>query len=138
MSADALAVVRRWHHALNAGVVEQMVALVHPYVEIGGPRGSVRGAEVVAEWFGRANVRLLPQRWFRVHNQIVVEELAEWLSPQGEVISSQVVATAFDVDAGGLITRIVRHDALAAALEDRCLSLEDEIESEIDGENELE
>jgi hypothetical protein len=128
MSNSALSVVQKWHNALNSAQVDEMIALVHPQVEIGGPRGSARGSQVVREWFGRANVRLLPLRWFDGGNQIVVEELGEWLSPEtGQVTGSQQVATVFQVNDEGLITRIVRHDALAAALEDVCLLLEDEV-----------
>jgi hypothetical protein len=82
----------------------------------------------VSEWFGRANLHLLPQRWFGDGNQIVVEELGQWRSPEtGEITGSQVVATLFHVNEDGLITRIIRHDVLEAALEDACLSLEDQV-----------
>lgn len=131
MTDSALAVVKKWHNALNNAQVDAMVALVHPQVEIGGPRGTTRGAQVVREWFGRANVRLLPQRWFQQGNQVVVEELGEWLAPdRGEVTGIRLVATVFRVDEHALITRIVRHDGLAAALEDVCLLLEDEVHVE--------
>jgi hypothetical protein len=128
MTVAPLTIVKQWHDALNNDEVDEMVTLVHPHVEIGGPRGSTRGAQVVREWFGRANVRLLPRRWFVQGNQVVVEELGEWLSPEsGEIVGSQIVATAFQIDGEGKITRIVRHDALLGALEDVCLMLDDEV-----------
>jgi hypothetical protein len=131
MNTTSLSVVEQWHTALNAAQVERMISLVHPQVEIGGPRGSTRGAQVLRQWLGRANIRLLPQRWFGEGNQIVVEELGEWRSPEtGQITGSQIVATAFGVSEDGLITRIVRHDALEAALEDLCLTFEDEVQLE--------
>jgi len=129
MAISTLEVVQKWHRALNNGESEQMTALVHPQVEVGGPRGSSRGVQALLEWLGRAKVRLLPQRWFDGGNQIVVQELGEWRSAANdEVTASQLVATIFRVDEHGLITRIWRHDALAPALEDVCLSFEDEVE----------
>ncbi len=127
MTPSALSMVEQWHTALNAGQVDQMMILVHPQVEIGGPRGVTVGAEIVREWFGRANARLLPQRWFARDDRVVVEELGEWLSPEtGEVVGSRLVASAFSVSEN-LITRIVRHDTLAEALADVDLTVADEI-----------
>ena len=127
MPSSALSIVQQWHTALNAGQLEQLMTLVHPHVEIGGPRGIAIGAEVIRQWFGRANLRLLPERWFAHGNQVVVEELATWLSAEtGEVAGSQLVASVFKVD-DGLITRIVRHDALAEALDDAALTAADEV-----------
>jgi len=129
MAISTLEVVQKWHAALNAGQTDQMVALVHPQVEVGGPRGSTRGVQALLDWFGRANIRLLPQRWFDGGNQIVVQELGQWRAPESDqVTSSQLVASVFRVSDDGLITRIWRHDDLAPALEDVCLSLEDEVE----------
>jgi hypothetical protein len=127
MIPPALSPVQQWHSALNAGQVDQMMTFVHPQVEIGGPRGVTSGAEIVREWFGRANVRLLPQRWFAREGRVVVEELGEWLSPEtGEITGSQLVASAFSVRAN-LITRIVRHETLAEALADADLTVADEV-----------
>ncbi len=131
MTTSTRSVVQQWHAALNTAQVDEMMTYVHPQVEIGGPRGTTRGAQVVREWFGRANLRLLPQRWFGLGDQIVVEEMGEWRSPETDQITgSQIVATVFRVDDDGLITRIVRHDNLLAALEDVCLTLEDEVKGD--------
>jgi hypothetical protein len=131
MALSPLAVVEKWHNALNSGQVDELDALAHPQVEIGGPRGSAFGAQVLREWVGRANVRLLPRRWFANGNDVVVEEVGEWRSSQtGGIASSQVVASIFSVNEDGLITRIFRYDALPAALEDGCLTMEDEITGE--------
>jgi len=122
-------VVQKWHEALNASQVEEMVALLHPQVEVGGPQGTTRGARSVREWLVRSKVRLLPQRWFDGGNQIVVQEIGEWRSAEGDQeTTGKLVATVFRVDENGLITRIWRQEALAPALEEVCLSFEDEVE----------
>jgi hypothetical protein len=124
--SSALNIVARWHIALNTGQVDQMVELVHPEVEVGGPRGKTQGAAVVKEWFGRANIRLIPLRYFNRQNVVVVEEQGEWLSPEtGQVTGSQVVASVFAVTEG-LITGILRYDNLATALREGGLAWSDE------------
>lgn len=129
MTTPVLSIIQQWHAALNAAEPDQLVTLLHPEVEIGGPRGVTRGAEVVREWFDRANVRMLPQRWFARANRVVVEQMGEWLSEdRSEVVGSQMVASAFSLNDRGQITRIVRHDTLEAALKDVALSQEDQIE----------
>lgn len=123
-----LKIVSQWHTALNTGQVEQLVALVQPDVEVGGPRGTTRGAQVVGEWFGRANVRLQPLRFFNRGQIVVVEEQGEWLSPtSGEIMNSMVVATVFVV-ANGLISRLMRYDSLEAALTEGGLDMQDEVQ----------
>jgi ketosteroid isomerase-like protein len=126
--ASALDIVNTWHTALNTGDVDQLVALVDDEVEVGGARGSMRGAQVVREWFGRANVRLYPLRSFQHENRVVVEERGEWQSPDtGEVTGTQTVATHFIVDNRNHITRIMRYDDLVTALQEAGLSEIDEI-----------
>jgi hypothetical protein len=56
--APAVRVVEAWHEALNEGEVDRLVGLSHPDVEVGGPRGTRRGARLLREWVDRANVRL--------------------------------------------------------------------------------
>jgi hypothetical protein len=125
---SALNIVARWHTALNTGQVDQMVELVHPEVEAGGPRGKTQGAAVVKEWFGRANIRLIPLRYFNRQNVVVVEEQGEWLSPEtGQITGSQVVASVFVVT-DGLIASILRYDNLEIALREGGLDWSDEIQ----------
>lgn len=125
MENSALKIVKAWHDALNSGQVEQMVEMVSQDVEVGGPRGKTQGAGVVREWFGRANVRLLPRRAFHRGNTVVVEEQGEWISPEtGQVTGSQVVATVFKV-ADGRISSILRYDSLETALREGGLEAAD-------------
>ena len=120
-----------WHGALNAGDAERVASLAHPEVEIGGPRGSARGRQVLKDWVGRANIRLEPLRWFkRGGTTVVVEEAATWSDAgTGETIGEATVATVFELD-GGLVTGIFRYDGLEEALRGAGLDGSDEIRPE--------
>jgi hypothetical protein len=121
-------IVRNWHTALNSGDVEQLIALVDQNVEIGGSRGTARGAQMVREWFSRAHVRMYPTRFFYRDNVVVVEEAAQWRAPEtGEVMDNKAVATVF-VIIDGLISQIARHDDLKAALAASGLNDADEMQ----------
>ena len=102
-----------WHASLNNGDVERLVALSHPDVEVGGPRGSSRGAQILREWVDHANVRLEPGRTFHEDDTVVVEEVAEWKS--AEPGDRRTVASVFVVD-DGLVKSVVRYPDLALAL----------------------
>ena len=102
-----------WHDALNSGDVERLVALSHPDVEVGGPRGSAHGAQILREWVDRANIRLEPGRTFGEADMVVVEQGAEWQT--ADPGHSQTVASVFVVD-DNLVTSVVRYPDLASAL----------------------
>jgi hypothetical protein len=122
-----LQLIQAWHTALNTGDVDQLVALVDPNVEIVGPRGTVSGAQVVREWFGRANVRFTPKTYFGRGDTFVVEALGEWISPEtSEVTGSQMASTVFIIH-NSLITYIARYDALDTALQNANLAQSDVI-----------
>ena len=119
-----------WYGALNAGDAEWVAFLAHPEVEIGGPRGSARGRQVLKDWVGRANIRLKPLRWFKRGGTVVVEEAATWMDAgTGETIGEATVATVFELD-GGLVTGIFRYDGLEEALRGAGLDGSDEIRPE--------
>ncbi len=127
MTGPELDNVLAWHEALNAGDAERVASLSHPEVEIGGPRGSAHGRQVLKEWVGRANVRLEPLRSFKRGGTVVVEEAATWRDAQtGETVGEATVATVFELD-GGLVTGIFRHDGLEDALRSAGLDGSDEI-----------
>jgi ketosteroid isomerase-like protein len=102
-----------WHDALNDGDVIRLVALSHPDVEVGGPRGSAHGAQILREWVDRANIRLEPGRTFYEAGTVVVEQGAEWRSADPGNI--QTVASVLVVS-DGLVTSVVRYPDLASAL----------------------
>ena len=116
MNAPELRVVEAWHKALNAGEVDHLVELSHPEVEVGGPRGTGRGAQLLREWVDRANIRLKLRRIFQHADTVVVEQWAQWRSTDtGQVIGSQTVGSVFVVR-DGRVTRVVRYPELADAL----------------------
>jgi ketosteroid isomerase-like protein len=105
--------VLAWHDALNSGDVERLLSLSHPDVEVGGPRGRARGARILREWAGHADIRLEPGRIFDEAGKVVVEQGAEWQSANpGNV---QTVTSVFAVS-DGLVTSVVRYPDLASAL----------------------
>ena len=122
-----LRAVEAWHGALNAGDAERLVSLSHPEVELAGPRGSVRGREVLRDWISRANVTLEPGRRFGRGRIVVVEEAATWRDPTtGESTGEATVATIFTLE-DGLVAGVARHDDLDGALTEAGLDAEDEI-----------
>jgi ketosteroid isomerase-like protein len=102
-----------WHEALNSDDVERLIELSHPDVEVGGPRGTAHGAQVLREWVDRANINLEPGRILQEADTVVVEQEAEWVS--AEPGSHQTVASVFLVH-DGLVTSVVRYPGLAEAL----------------------
>jgi hypothetical protein len=114
--ASEVRIVEAWHEALNIGDVDRLVALSHPDVEVGGPRGTGRGVQLLYEWVDRANIRFDSRRVFHRMDTVVVEQEAQWSSADtGQVTSSQVVASAFVVR-NDQITRVVRYPELTGAL----------------------
>jgi ketosteroid isomerase-like protein len=117
VNSPELRVVEAWHEALNGGEIDRLVELSHPEVEIGGPRGTGRGTQLLREWVDRANVSLEPQRIFHHDDTVVVEQWARWHSADpGRVISDQTVGCVFVVR-DGRVTRVVRYPDLADALD---------------------
>ena len=102
-----------WHDALNDGDVERLVALSHPDVEVGGPRGSAHGAQILREWVDRADIRLEPGRTFHEAGTVVVEQGAQWQSADPDNV--QTLASVFML-IDGLVTSVVRYPDLASAL----------------------
>lgn len=117
MNAPELRVVEAWHEALNTGEVDLLAELSHPEVEVGGPRGTGRGAQLLREWVDRANIRLDPRRIFHHADTVVVEQWAQWHSTDtGHVIGGQTVGSVFVVR-DGQVKRVMRYPALADALD---------------------
>ena len=102
--------VTAWHEALNSGDVKSLLDLSHPDVEMGGPRGTVRGAQALEEWVDRAKIRLEPERVFHEKDTVVAQQRAEW-----QAGGQQTVASIFVVR-DGLVRSVVRYPGLAEAL----------------------
>ena len=118
--------VARFHEHLNAGDADAVMALATEDVAVGGPRGSGTGRQLLYEWVGRASIALRPVRWFAVDDLVVVEQVAEWRNPSGEVTSSQRLATAFRVR-DGQIGGIYRYGNIGEALTTSGLDEDNEI-----------
>jgi SnoaL-like domain len=126
MKRDRFAVVRAWHDAVNRGDADTLVALCVEDIEVGGPRGSARGRELLRDWLDRAGIQLKPRRWFASPAEMVVEQVATWRGPDGEVTDPQSIASWFTVEAG-LVKRTVRYDSLTDALAAAGLTMLDEV-----------
>jgi hypothetical protein len=107
---------------VNSGDVERLVALSSDDVEVGGPRGSGRGSQLLREWFARAGIRLQPRRVYVRDERVVVEQGATW---PGQ--AEQTVASAFEVR-DGKVERVIRHATLADALDAAGLDEESELQ----------
>ena len=116
MTSSEPCIVEAWHESLNGGDVDRLVALSHPDVELGGPRETSHGSQILREWVERANIRLDPRRVFHQAETLVVEQEAEWRSAEtGQVIGSQTVASIFLVRDERIVS-VSRYDNLVDAL----------------------
>jgi ketosteroid isomerase-like protein len=111
MSTPEQRVVLEWHAALNAGDVARVLALSTDDVEVGGPRGTGRGATLLQDWLARANIRLEPGRMEQHGARLVVEEQAAWSGG-----TPQPVASLFEVK-DGRVARVIRYADIESARE---------------------
>ena len=124
---DTLALIDRWHAAVNERDADGLLALCHEDIEVAGPRGTVTGRAVLADWLERAGFSAEPSRWFcgAGGHDAVVEQRATWRLPDGGR-STATVASRFRVR-DGLLVAYARHDDLAAALAAARLGEADEV-----------
>ena len=124
-----LAVVEAWLDAVDRADPVAATALCAPDLEVVGPRGSIRGREVLGPWMARAGFSARPLRWFcGAGGAVVVEQDATWVDPAtGTGRGRAVVATRFLVT-DGLVARLQRHDdGLPTALTAAGLRESDEV-----------
>ena len=124
-----LGVVGAWLDAVDRADTAAAVALCAPDLEVVGPRGTVRGRQVLRPWMARAGFTTRPLRWFcGAGGAVVVEQEATWADPAtGAERGRAVVASRFLV-ADGVITHLQRHDeGLSAALAAAGLRHSDEV-----------
>ena len=110
-----------WHDALNNGDIARLLSLSTEDVEVGGPRGVGRGAELLRDWFSRAGARLEPIRWADRAETVVVEQAARWPDADGHLTEPQTVASVFRL-LDGRVDSVVRYPDFGAALEAAGLS----------------
>ncbi|MGH3906692.1 MAG: nuclear transport factor 2 family protein [Pseudonocardiaceae bacterium] len=127
MSLGSLAVVEEWLDAVNRGDGQRAEDLSTEDVEIVGPRGSVRGRQVLSEWMTRAGFSAEALRWFcGADGGVVVEQNARWTGETGAERGRAVVASQFIVE-GARVARYARHDDLRHALSAAGLDCGDEV-----------
>jgi hypothetical protein len=124
---DTLDVVQTWLNAVNNRDNEGVIRSSDSDIEIGGPRGSGYGHQLLQDWLNHAHVSLESLRTFARDDQVVVAQHAVWRSVEtGEVIGEADVASQFRVK-GGRVTQYARYDSLDEALEAARLNYVDEI-----------
>jgi hypothetical protein len=128
---DAVAVVQAFHDNLNDRNVSALLALAVDNVRVGGPRGSGEGKYLLEEWVGRASISMIPLRWFRADDTVVVEQRAVWHDPDtGTETGSQLVASVFTIE-DGRIAGIARYGFLGEAVNSASMDESDEIDPPI-------
>jgi len=115
-SSPQVELVLAWHAALNASDLDRLLALSATDVEVGGPRGSGRGSDLLRDWAVRAGVRMEPGRVVDGDGVVVVEQSALWKSADGALTEPQTIATLFRV-LDGRVSSVIRYDDLASALQ---------------------
>jgi len=123
---EQFGVVRAWHDAVNHGDADELVALSHGEIEIGGPRGSGQGSALLREWLDRAGIELEPRRRFSGLDAMVVEQIATWRPSDGGRTDPATIASSFQVEAER-VRRTIRYDSLQEALAATGLTVEDEV-----------
>jgi ketosteroid isomerase-like protein len=125
MTTPPVDTVLAWHAALNASDVDRLLGLSTDDVEVGGPRGSGHGADLLRDWLARVRLQMEPLRVFASGDVVVVEQSARWPSPDGQETDAQAVASVFRVQ-DGRVASVLRHPDLPAALQAAGLSDSDE------------
>jgi hypothetical protein len=117
MSFGSLAVVEEWLDAVNRGDARRAGQLSADEVDIVGPRGSMRGRQVMAVWMGRAGFSAESLRWFcGADGSVVVEQAARWIDPATGAEHGQAQVASFFCVEGGNIARYARYENLELAL----------------------
>ncbi|WP_291914797.1 nuclear transport factor 2 family protein [Chitinophaga sp. CB10] len=117
MKEKILETIENWHNALNAKDKNHLAGLVKEDVKMVGPKGDVKGKNIMLDWVDRANITLTPKRYFLLDNTVIVEETAVWHEAEtGKESNTAIVAPVFVLE-NGLITSIHRHDSLHKAFE---------------------
>ncbi|HYI13872.1 MAG TPA: nuclear transport factor 2 family protein [Thermomicrobiales bacterium] len=112
--SDPIQIVKAWHETVNSGDIGRLAGLVSEDVEIGGPRGTDRGPEVLVEWVERTGIRLEPTVWYQRGETVVVCQLATWPGESGTPGDPQPAASAFVVRDDRIMSIVRYADQIAA------------------------
>jgi hypothetical protein len=110
--------VREWHRAVNAKDMTGARDIVTDDIEMGGPKGSARGAEAFLAWAASANINLFPVAWHPVSDErVIVEQMASWAGdPNAVAVPPVRVATVFRLR-GERVESAMRFDTLRDAMD---------------------
>ncbi|HEY7355967.1 MAG TPA: hypothetical protein VH590_05845 [Ktedonobacterales bacterium] len=123
---DPLAVVLAWQEAANAPDIDRLIALSDANIEIGGPRSSGFGHQLLRDWMARAGLTLETLRAFVRGETVALEQRGVWRALEtGAVTGDRILASVFHVKQGRVIC-FARYDRLDAALEAAGLNQSDE------------
>lgn len=117
----AVDVVRAWQEAVNSGDLKRLLELSEDQIEMIGPHGRGRGADLLDGWLERSGFSGEIRQIFARGSAVVVMERGTWRNPGSGAISGAGVALAFAI-AGARVARFARFDDLGAALNHAGLS----------------
>ncbi|MBA3368620.1 MAG: nuclear transport factor 2 family protein [Geodermatophilaceae bacterium] len=107
-----------WHDAVRDRDLEAVAGLVHSDVEVGGPKGSGHGVDLIREWVQTSGIGLEIESFLQRGLTFVVGQEATWPDPDAAGGRTQPVAVAsVFVVQGARISKILRFDEAEAALE---------------------
>jgi ketosteroid isomerase-like protein len=121
MTDVGIQLVRQWHDAVNSGDTEGLAGLVTDDVEVGGPRGSAYGRDVLIDWVDRTGIRMEPTDWYQRDEIIIVCQRASWPGEDGTPGVPQKVSSVFTFR-DGKIAGIARYGDLVTAFREVGLS----------------
>src|SRR5690242_13472805 len=75
-----------------------------------------RGAYLLREWSGRADIQLTPRAVFAGGVVVVVAQDAAWRSETSGAVTGQATPASVFIVRDGLIASVIRHPDLASAL----------------------
>jgi ketosteroid isomerase-like protein len=116
MTSSAIETVLAWHAALNEADVERLLSLSADDIEVGGPRGSGHGADLLRDWVSRAGVHLEARDVYGRQEVVVVDQAGRWRSAEGQLTDPQDVASVFRIR-DGRVSSVIRYPDLASALQ---------------------
>ena len=125
--SDSIHIVRLWHEAVNSGETERLAGIVSDDVEIGGPRGTTRGLDVLIDWVGRSRIQMVPIDWYQRGETVVVCQRATWPTEDGTPGIPQKVGSVF-VIRDNRIEQIARYPDLVEAFAVTGLSEADRVQ----------
>ncbi|BCB76028.1 hypothetical protein GCM10022251_56080 [Phytohabitans flavus] len=106
-------VIAAFHEAVNTADPDRAATLATDDVQVGGPRGSAQGVDLLRDWVATSGIRLTPTAAHPTADPdvLVVAQRATWPGDD----ATHEIATLFRTRAGRL-TAVIRYDSLPAAL----------------------